>query len=135
MKKFVRGFLLCSLGLLYADSYQEAELAYQKKSITQSVMLFQQSCEAGRSKGCSRVGDIYYFGKGVPKDLVQARNYYQFACNLNDHVSCMMIGDIYYHGEGVQKDFSLAKVYYEKACNLGCGSTCETYKEMEKEGY
>lgn len=64
---------------------------------------------------CLILGRIYYRGKGVPRDVAQARIWLEKGAALGHGNSCMDLALMYYIGEGVEKDVAKAISLVEKA--------------------
>lgn len=64
------------------------------------------------------MANLYYSGKGVNKDLIQAFEYYVAASN-NDPESAYMAGFMLMQGEGVDSDLNEAIDYFNQAANMG----------------
>lgn len=57
------------------------------------------------------MGECYYYGRGVKKNLTKAIEYYKRAANNDD--SLEKFGEIYYYGKGVDVDYKKSFEYYE----------------------
>ncbi|KAL7720403.1 hypothetical protein QTN25_002440 [Entamoeba marina] len=68
-------------------------------------------------KAYNELGNIYYDGIIIEKDIKKAIEYYENAGNQNDVDALNNLGKIYQDGDGVQKDIKKAIEYYEKAAN------------------
>jgi TPR repeat protein len=62
-----------------------------------------------------KLGRIYYRGKGVPRDVAQARIWLEKGAALGHGNSCMDLALMYYLGEGVEKDVAKAIFLVETA--------------------
>ncbi len=63
-----------------------------------------------------RLGNMYYVGRGVKQDYVQARQYLEKSIKYKQSESALwLLGKIHLHGYGVKQDFDIAKDYFEKA--------------------
>lgn len=79
--------------------------------------------------GCKRLWSLYYYGRGVEKNLIKAAQYASKACDLNNGSGCGTLGFLYGMGKGVEKNLIKADQYISKACKLGDQETCEVLKE------
>ncbi|WP_104697050.1 MULTISPECIES: tetratricopeptide repeat protein [unclassified Helicobacter] len=97
------------------------------------------SCNDDDALSCLKVGNLYYRGSGIPKDLKSAAIYYQKSCNLRNAQGCFNLGILYRNGEGeLEADseialayFYLAKQYLLTECQKGVASSCNLLKSME----
>lgn len=65
------------------------------------------------------LGDYFWMGKGVPRDLAKGLSYYRRAADLGSQEAQVELGDCYMHGDGVQQDSSEARLWYQKAAEQG----------------
>jgi len=71
--------------------------------------------ENGDADAQCRLGDSYYFGRGLPKDYIEALKWYRKAAEQNSaHAQCCL-GIHYFSGEGVAKDEVEALKWWRKA--------------------
>jgi TPR repeat protein len=61
------------------------------------------------------VGQIYYFGSGVPRDSKEASDWYRKSADKGFAPAEYRVGLLYYYGEGVEEDASEAKKWLKKA--------------------
>lgn len=93
----------------------------------------QKACDDGMAAGCKGLGDLYYTGKGVKQNYVEAAKYYGKACDGGYLSGCSALGYIYEKAQGVEEDFSKAAKLYAKACAgydfKGCHRSGIMYKK------
>jgi len=65
------------------------------------------------------LGDKYYYGRGVPKDLERAVYWYTKAAEQGQIEAQFYLGDSYYNGKGVPRDLERAVYWYTKAAEQG----------------
>ena len=58
-----------------------------------------------------RLGNIYYFGDDIQKDLKKALKYYQQAAMQGYNYAQFSVGLMYYNGQGVKQSYSKALKY------------------------
>ena len=80
--------------------------------------------------GCLNLGNAYYLGNGVAKNLNKSVELYQKACDGGNMGGCVNLGDAYYNGNGVTKDFNKAAQLYQKACDGGNMRGCNVLKKF-----
>lgn len=68
------------------------------------------------------LGDCYYYGDGVAKDLSQAVYWYREAAEQGLVVAEFNLGSCYEFGNGVSKDLNQAAFWYRKAAEQGLTS-------------
>ena len=80
-----------------------------------TVDLYRRAAKQGNSVALVRLGDSYWYGKGVPRDWVKAGRAYSEASRNRIAQAMFNLGYMHQHGAGVEKDLHLAKRYYDKA--------------------
>ncbi len=91
------------------------------------------SCQSGSPSSCFKVGDSYYFGRGIARDLGAAVRYYTRACDLGEARGCYNAADMVEKGESVPKDKNKAKTLFGKGCDLGDTQSCSRKSFLEVE--
>lgn len=92
------------------------------------------SCQNGSAHACYELADIYYYGRGLPRDLTAALRYYSRACEQRDDAGCYNAADMYARGEGTAKDRSKAISYFDRGCSLGDTRACTAVSLLKLEG-
>lgn len=101
---------------------------YEKQDFSKAKGYFERACELNSGGGCVALGDLYYDGEGVEKNLIKAAYFYSKACELKEGDGCGALGALYYNGDGVKQDSKKAVALFEKACKLGYKKACEMLK-------
>lgn len=91
-----------------------------------------------RALGLKQIGFLYHDGFGVRQDYKKAFENFKKSCDIGageaSGASCAQVGLLYLFGFAVKKNLSVAKEYIGKGCDLGFQPSCETYKELNKQG-
>ena len=103
-----------NLALLYRDG--RGGLA---KDVKIYLGLMRESAEAGYPEAQYYLGEAYYYGEGVPKDMFQAVAWYRKAAEQCDSESQYSLGYMYEHGYGVERDYEQAIRWYREASLKG----------------
>ena len=75
-----------------------------------------QLCEADLTpENMVLIGLGHQYGKGVPRDDLQAVEWFKRSADLGNHVAMCHLGDCYRDGTGVESDHDLAIVWYQNA--------------------
>ncbi len=77
-------------------------------------------CERGHLPSCVRLGNIYFEGKRVPKDLARAAELYELPCTFHLAEACFNRGQIY----ASEHDAEHAAKYLSRACDGGLARGC-----------
>lgn len=80
---------------------------------------YMQTAKQGNADSQAMIGYLYYTGKGVSQDYVQAIAWFRKAANQGHVVAQYCLGNCYYSGEGVDQDYVQAFAWYRKAANQG----------------
>lgn len=73
----------------------------------------------GDAEAQFRLGMLYEFGRGVPRDFVQAAKWYRKAADQGNAKALIRFGQMYAHGQAVPRDSVQAAKWHEKAAAQG----------------
>ncbi len=105
--------------------------SYEKQDFSKARKYFERACGLNNGRGCDALGRLYYYGRGVEKNLTRAAQFHSKACNLNNgDGGCFNLGLLYEYGQGVEKNLIKAAQFYSKACKLEFQLACEMLKEL-----
>lgn len=98
------------LGLCYYEGTDKVQQDYSK-----AVSLFKQSTDQA---AYAKLGDCYYYGRGVDKDFKQAVSYYQLGAEgtFGDSDAMRGLARCYYNGNGVEQNY-MAAIHLWERCN------------------
>ncbi|KAG7175591.1 protein sel-1 homolog 2-like [Homarus americanus] len=82
---------------------------------SEALKVWGRAAEAGVATGHLRLGDIYYYGEGVPRDLEAAATHYGDAGKLGSAHALFNMANMIEWGVGVSQNVTNAKVLYEAA--------------------
>lgn len=85
------------------------------------VAIYQRAYQAGEDEAAVRLGDIYFEGKLVPRDVPAAERFYQLAGSAVPAQTLLSLADARLDGIGVATDLSAALGYYRRALDGGVG--------------
>lgn len=88
-------------------------------------------CDSTFYSACMRLGDRYFKGIGVPKDLPRAVSLFRKACDGGNGPACNALGFAYGRGIGVAKDWGAATTFLKKACSAGDQGACNAVPNAE----
>ena len=78
----------------------------------EQVDVLKRECENGKSLSCTKLGTMYYFGKGVERDLDRSASYLKIACDGDHMRGCSNLGALYAKGQGVEQSHVKAHTFY-----------------------
>lgn len=97
-----------SLGKIFLSEKKDYELAFK---------WFTKADENEFIGAKTKLGEMYLEGKGIPKDIVKAKNLFELDAAENHTLALYHLGKMYHYGEGVQRDCTKALDYYKKIEN------------------
>lgn len=103
----------------HSNEYTTGMQHYDNKNFGMAFNQFQQGAENGYADAQNALGDCYYEGEGVTKDLQKAVYWYQKAAEQGYAPAQYSLGYCYQEGEGVTKDIVQAIKWYDKASEAG----------------
>lgn len=148
-----RGLVKWSSQDTYLFSSDERTKFKQKLNELFKISLQEDSkkCDEGETEICLVLGEMFFKGEGVSKDLAKAREFFQKACDAGDistckkyeltqdtskfkailqkacdsgnQNACPRLGELYF-GESKNTSKDKAKELYQKACDLGSANGC-----------
>lgn len=81
---------------------------------------FDRARYVGHVRACFVLGDLYYYGKGAPRDLARAFKYYKEGATLGDAPAQQAVAEMYYAGEAPGgKNVKLALAWHGAAAKVG----------------
>jgi len=104
-----------------ADSYDEAEFAYDRGDYTRAARLFRPFAEQGIPSAQFHMGLMYEKGQGVPQDYQAALKWLRMAAEQGYAGPQNNLGLMYERGRGVRQDFIRAHMWYTVAAALLSG--------------
>mgnify|MGYP000338327316 CR=1 FL=1 len=95
---------------------------YKQKNYTQAFNAYYALAEQGDIWAQSRIGWMYYSGKGVTSDPYKATLWHRKAAKQGNATAQNNLGVQYRKGQGVTQDYSQALYWYRKAAKQGNAS-------------
>lgn len=96
-------------------SYEKG-YAYEKQGeFLLAIELYEIAAAEGDSEAECRLGSIYRFGRGVPKDYEKALYWYHRSADKGNPYAQSNIGSMYRFGQGVAKSYDEAFAWYTKS--------------------
>lgn len=92
-----------------------AWLAYQKGEFPKAVPIFARLAKLGHPVAEWLMGNIYFFGQGIPKDYTKSRVMFEAAADQGYFAAFAPIAQMYQQGLGVPADPSKSYYWYNIA--------------------
>jgi hypothetical protein len=112
--------LLSTLGL--ATSPRDVESAYaafEKGSYEKALEIVRPLAESGDARAQSLLARMYYRGRAVRQDHVEALKWFRQAAEQGDAVAQFNLGVMYSEGDSVPQDKAAAEKWYRLAADQG----------------
>ncbi len=128
MIKIVIGILLLLSINLSADLYSDGVEAYNNGDKISASRYYLRACKGGSTRGCLKLGILYYAGDGIKVDIIKAKKLFAKACKELSPDACYYLANIYKRGlGGVKRDFKKARTYYRVGCKQRLIKSCKEY--------
>ena len=85
------------------------------------ISLLNDSAISGHVRSLLQLGDLFYYGRGVERNLKLAFGSYHDAMEQGSAQAMFNLGTMYQFGIGVEQDFHLAKRFYDGALGENSG--------------
>jgi len=92
-----------------------ADISMEDDSREVDMALLKDLARKGHLKSQYRLGEMYYYGKGVPSDLVQSAVWYRMAAEKGHAKAQLKLGEMYADGKGVSQFYGDAAKWFEKS--------------------
>ncbi|MCH7936142.1 MAG: sel1 repeat family protein [Proteobacteria bacterium] len=79
----------------------------------------QKEADEGDPRAQSRLGELYFFGFGVPRDAVERAKWHHRAAIGGNRLSQHFLAQIYLEGDGLEQDYRRALEWYGRAAAQG----------------
>lgn len=83
----------------------------------QAIKLYRRAARAGHSQAEEKLGECYYYGLGVPKNVKKAAIWYRKAAD-HEYDGLYLLAQRYEKGEGIAADQKVAEELYRQAFSL-----------------
>ena len=86
-----------------------------KKDFKKAMELFRRADAAGSYPAKVSIGELYYLGQGVPKNLCEAKKWFDQGSKNEDAIARYYLGRMYANGECTKVDMNRAAAYMQLA--------------------
>jgi len=93
---------------VFGGQFEDAKAAYERGDYEMAYRLVKPLADQGEAEAQFSLGVLYYEGKGVPQDYVEAVNWCRKAAEQGHWKAQYQLAESYYKGEGVHRDYVLA---------------------------
>ncbi|XP_045584554.2 protein sel-1 homolog 2 [Procambarus clarkii] len=87
----------------------------QEAARSEALKVWRRAADAGVAAGHLRLGDMYYYGEGVPRDVVAAAKHYGDGAKLGSAEALFNMANMKEWGEGTFQNITKARMLYQAA--------------------
>ncbi len=126
--------LLAGAPSVSAQTLEEAVAAYERGDYATAYLGFRHLAEQGDAGAKFRLGIMYKYSEGVPRDRTEAAKWFRRAAERGHSLAQLHLGYHYEFGWGVRKDYAEAVRWQRRAAEQGLGAAQFNLGTMYKEG-
>ena len=109
--------------------------AYNEQRLNPNIDSYRKAANQGDAEAQFNLGLTYKEGQEVQQDNKMAAKWYQKAAQ-QDHITAQFnLGLLYQDGKGIRQNKTNAKEWYGRACDGGLQLGCDSYRELNEQGY
>ena len=109
--------------------------AYNEQRLNPNINSYRKAANQGDAEAQFNLGLTYKEGQEVQQDNKMAAKWYQKAAQ-QDHITAQFnLGLLYQDGKGIRQNKTNAKEWYGRACDGGLQLGCDSYRELNEQGY
>src|SRR5580704_5217835 len=90
-----------------------------ERKLAEDARSTRKRAEQGDAKAQYCLGEMYYYGSGVPQDKAEAARWNRKAADQGETIAQAEQGSLFYYGEGVPQDYIKAAQWLRKAAEQG----------------
>jgi len=101
------------------EALANGQRAESQKDYAQALNWYRKAADHGNSDAQAKIGDFYWYGRGVGQDYFQAMDWYRKAAGQGNAYAEYSLGYLFEFGQGVAQDYAQAVAWYRKAADQG----------------
>jgi TPR repeat protein len=117
-----------------AQDFDTGLYAYEAADYATALREWTPLAEQGDARAQVKIGSMHSWGRGVPRDVVEAMRWYRLAAQQGDADAQNNIGFMYNFGLGVPQDYVEAMRWYQLAAQQGNARAQSNIGSMHKNG-
>ncbi|MDV4166560.1 tetratricopeptide repeat protein [Rhodovulum sp. FJ3] len=125
---------LCVFQPCFAQDWERWEQAYRDADFALVLNEMTPYAEAGDAEAQFRLGNMHFYGRGVPKDVGKAAEWWKLSAERENPKAWLRLAKLYYDGDGVKKDVFEAFELARKAAREGKIADHYLLGDMYEEG-
>lgn len=99
----------------FGGPYEDGQAAYELNDYKTALEHWRPLAEQGDASAQYKLGFMYRYGEGVPKDYAEARKWYLKAAEQGNAWARLGLAGLYGRGKGVPEDLVLAYMWWNLA--------------------
>ena len=99
--------------------YAQGVIAQTRDNMDRAVHFFQEAAGEGYDMAQYSLGEVYYYGKGVDQNYLEAFKWYLLAAKQGNVAAQVAVGAMYAKGRGIKQDYAEANRWFFSAGNKG----------------
>ena len=107
---------------------------HEQKNYEEALRWYRYAAQEGSDYAQNALGNMYFFGEGVPVDYDKAVYWYRMAATQYNKYGQYNLASMYHKGNGVRKDYIVALKWYLRAAEQGHAQAQENAALLLKEG-
>ncbi len=117
----MKPFWKIALAVICVAAISGAAITWQlhERKLKEAARVCRASAEHGDAEAQHKLGSMYFYGEGVPKDYAEALRWYRKSADQGNAGGQNALGYLYFHSKGVQQDLAEADRWYQKAADQG----------------
>jgi uncharacterized protein len=120
---------------LAAGPFDNVDAAYQRGDYETALQFLRPLVDQGSAPAESRLGVMYFYGRGVRQDYSEAVKWYRKAAEKGDTSAQSYLGFMYLKGQGVPQDYAEALKWARPAADRGSARAQYILGLMFEHGY
>ena len=109
--------------------------AYNEQRLNPNINSYRKAANQGDAEAQFNLGLTYKEGQEVQQDNKMAAKWYQKAAQQGHITAQFNLGLLYQDGKGIRQNKTNAKEWYGRACDGGLQLGCDSYRELNEQGY
>eukprot|EP00123_Amoebidium_parasiticum_P020988 comp5968_c0_seq1/m.1819 comp5968_c0_seq1/g.1819 ORF comp5968_c0_seq1/g.1819 comp5968_c0_seq1/m.1819 type:complete len:678 (-) comp5968_c0_seq1:80-2113(-) len=97
-----------------------------------ALIYWQRAAKQGNGQARIKIGDYYYYGRGIPVDYALAFTNYRAAASDSNPQALFDLAYMHENGLGINQDFHLAQRYYDMAMEMNAKAKVPVYVALIK---
>ena len=110
----------------------QLKMAYNAETDSEKVFWFEQAANLGNAEAQNNLGNIFYSGRGVKRDMKEAFGWFKRSGELGYVWGQLNLGAMYRYGHGTPKDTTLAVMWLKKAAEQNNPNAMNELGELSK---